>query len=456
MTATRTGRRAATRQIPAANHGALAWLRPLRHPGVVAGRRTIEFSVLLLLTLALTFVGLIMVLSASTVTGMQETGSPWTYLERQGLWAFVGLVAMGVVMRLDYRDIARFAPVLMAGTTVMLIAVLIPGVGISANGATRWLGVGPFTIQPSEFAKLSLGLFTADSHRSSGPFGARQPCGAGPGHVRGIVHVRPGASPAEPGHGDDHRCPGHDPALPRWCLGVVARIGHGLVYLRRLPPWRFRLRTAELASVPGAIRSTILMVPATKRSNHSSVSRRVASTASGLGAGRAKWGFLPFAHTDFIFSVIAEELGFIGGLMISLVLTLGSSCSACGWHWLPPTALVCCSLVASRRRLRCRAVINIGAAINVLPISGVTLLVCFDGRFVAHDEPCCDGRRIECRQTDRAMTQVATWAVIAGGGTSGHVHPGLAIAAEFLRRGRSKEEIHFIGSSRGARGAIDP
>ena len=166
MTATRSQRRASTRSNSSAGSKRDAkvgsWLQPLRNPSVVAGRRTIEFSVLLLLTLALTFIGLIMVLSASTVTGLSETGTPWFYLQRQGIWAVMGLVGMGVMMRLDYRDIARFAPMLMLVTLGMLIALLVPGTHrVTANGATRWLAVGPFTLQPSEFAKLALALFVA-------------------------------------------------------------------------------------------------------------------------------------------------------------------------------------------------------------------------------------------------------------------------------------------------------
>jgi cell division protein FtsW len=371
MTATRIGRRAATRNAPAGKIGALAWLRPLLHPGVVAGRRTIEFSVLLLLTLALTFVGLIMVLSASTVTGMQETGSPWTYLERQGLWAVVGLIAMGIVMRLDYRDIARFAPVLMAGTTVMLVALLVPGVGISANGATRWLGVGPFTIQPSEFAKLSLALFAADliarrSHMTHDNRAVLIP-------VMFVALITSSLVLLQPSQGTATIIVALAMILlflggvSAWSLGSVTV---GLLVMFAAMALSSPYRRARLSSwsdpfndPDGAGYQTVQSLVGVASGGVDGV---------GLGAGRAKWGFLPFAHTDFIFSVIAEELGFIGALMI-ILFYVGLVLFGMRVAFAAPDRLGMLLAGGITTAIAMQAFINIGAAINVLPISGVTL-----------------------------------------------------------------------------------
>ena len=373
MTATRTGRRAATRQAPTkkSDDGALTWLRPLRHPSVVAGRRTIEFSVLLLLTLALTFVGLIMVLSASTVTGLQETGTPWFYLQRQGIWAVLGLVCMGIVMRLDYRDIARLGPLLMIVTTGMLVALLIPGVGITANGATRWLGVGPFTVQPSEFAKLSLALFAADliarrSHLVHDNRAVMVPVMFVSLFIGGLVLMQPSQGTAT----------------------IIVAVGMILLFLGGVSVWSLGSVTVGLLSAFAALalsspyrraRISSWMDPFNdpEGAGYQTVQSLVGVASGeldgvGLGAGRAKWGFLPFAHTDFIFSVIAEELGFIGGLML-ILFYVGLVLFGMRVAFRAPDRLGMLLAGGITTAIAMQAFINIGAAINVLPISGVTL-----------------------------------------------------------------------------------
>lgn len=368
MTATRSGRRASQHRPTSA---ATSLLRPLRNPSVVAGRRTIEFAVLLLLTLALTFIGLIMVLSASTVTGLQETGTPWFYLQRQGIWAIVGLLAMSVVMRLDYRDLARFGPLLMVITTGMLVALLVPGVGITANGATRWLGVGPFTVQPSEFAKLALALFAADlisrrSHLIGDNRAVMIPIMLVTLTTGLLVLLQPSQGTATiivaiammmlfMG------------GVSIWSLGSVS-IGlvSAFVALAMLSPYR-RARLSSWSDPfldpDGAGYQTVQSLVGVASGGVDGV---------GLGSGRAKWGFLPFAHTDFIFSVIAEELGFIGGLTLILfyvfLVLFGMRVA-----FAAPDRLGMLLASGITCAIAMQAFINIGAAINVLPISGVTL-----------------------------------------------------------------------------------
>lgn len=377
MTATRSGRRAATRTgqaRPASRprkRSFGSWLAPLRNPSVVPGRRTIEFAVLLLLTLALTFLGLMMVLSASTVTGLQENGSPWFHLQRQGIWAVLGILVMSVVMRLDYRDLARFAPVMMIGTTGMLIALLVPGVGITSNGATRWLGIGPFTVQPSEFAKLALALFVADliSRRANLVHDNRAvlaPVMVVSLFIAGLVLLQPSQGTAT----------------------IIVAMGLILLYLGGVSVWSLGSVSIGLM---GLFMAFALMTPYRRArlmswrdpfndpdgAGYQTVQSLVGVASGGvdgvgLGAGRAKWGFLPFAHTDFIFSVIAEELGFIGALML-ILLYVGLVLFGMRVALAAPDRLGMLLAGGITSAIAMQAFINIGAAINVLPISGVTL-----------------------------------------------------------------------------------
>ena len=374
MTATRTGRRATTRQLTEPGGIRVVkhrWWRPLRHPSIVAGRRTIEFAVLLLLTLALTFIGLIMVLSASTVTGLEESGTPWYFLQRQGIWAALGLVAMGVVMRLDYRDMARFAPLLMVVTIALLVAVLVPTVGVSANGARRWLTIGPFTLQPSEFAKLSLALFCADliarrSHLVHDNRAVLTPVMLVALGTAALVVIQPSQGTATIivaiamvilfiG------------GVSIWSLGScsIGLMGVFIALAMFTPYRRARLDIwgDPFADPDGAGYQTVQSLVGVASGGIDGV---------GLGAGRAKWGFLPFAHTDFIFSVIAEELGFIGASALILFYVF-LAIFGMRVAFAAPDQLGTLLAGGITTAIVMQAFVNIGAATNVLPISGVTL-----------------------------------------------------------------------------------
>lgn len=362
---TRTTRRAESRTLER------KWWLPLLNPAEVPGRRTVEFAALLLLSVVLTFIGVMMVLSASTVTGLERSGTPWYFLQRQGMWAVLGLGVMLLVMRIDYRDVARSAPILLAITTVLLILVLVPNVGHTVNGATRWLVVGPLTIQPSEFAKLALALFCSSllarrahlvhDHRSV---------------LAPILVVALGLATLvilEPSQGS---------------ATIIVAIAMMLMFLSGVSVWSLGSVSIGLLSAFAAL---ALFTPYRRArllswsdpfadpdgAGYQSVQSLVGIANGGvdgvgLGAGRAKWGFLPEAHTDFIFSVVAEEFGFIGGcvlILLFVVLALVGVRVAMA----APDRLGMLIAGGITSGIVLQAFINIGATINVLPISGVTL-----------------------------------------------------------------------------------
>lgn len=117
---------------------------------------------LLLITLLLVGVGLAMVLSASSVLSLELHGTAYYYFVRQSLFAAVGLAAMAVLRHVDYRQLHRWAPLAAAVVAVLMLAVLLPRVGLTIQGARRWLDLGPLgTVQPSEAGKLAFALFLA-------------------------------------------------------------------------------------------------------------------------------------------------------------------------------------------------------------------------------------------------------------------------------------------------------
>ena len=284
-----------------------------------AGRR--NSGVLTMAFLSLTLFGLVMVLSASQVTSLYDSASPYSLFQKQVVWAVVGGVAFVVASRVDYRWLRPVAVPFLVITVLLLIAVLVPGVGRRINGSSRWLGVGPFAVQPGEFAKLAIVLFTADllSRRSKQmhrPDITIKPVMLIVGGLSGLLLLQPKLGTtiiiAAVGVIMLFVAGARLPHLFGWALagaGVAAIAAFGSEY-RRARLLSFRDPWADpLGDGLQTIQSWIGIASG-------------GIGGVGLGAGRAKWGFLPYAHSDFIFAIVAEELGFIGAGALVLAFTL--------------------------------------------------------------------------------------------------------------------------------------
>ena len=335
---------------------------------------TLLFSV----TIALDVIGLVMVLSASSVEALSQYGSSWVFFEKQLLWVALGGVAMAITMRVDYRHWRRFARPLMIVTSLLLLAVLVPHVGVNVSGSSRWLGFGTFRFQPSELAKLSLTLFAADllARRVEQTGQPRQALG---GVV--IAYLVTAAL--------IFRQPDMGTAL------VVSAIVLGLLFGAGMP----RVTMAKLtAGAVGAAfvlgmaepyrRARLLsfMHPWADRSTSGyQVVQSLVGLGSGgiagvgLGASRAKWGFLPNAYTDFIFAIIGEELGLIGAVM---VVGLFAAFAVVGLRVAKraPDRFGMLLAIGISVWVTSQAILNMGAVIGMLPVTGVPLpLVSFGG-----------------------------------------------------------------------------
>ncbi len=315
--------------------------------------------------------GLIMVGSASPLISLRLYGSPWSIFIRQTMWMGVGGAALAVFSRVDYRKWRTIRGPLVLVTMGLLVAVLVPHIGVTSGGSSRWIGFGMLQIQPSELMKLALAVFAADllarrSDRSSDPKMVIVP-------VLAVLSISGVLILKQPDMGT---------AL------VLSCIAFGILFMGGVPMGpilKILGAFAVLAVLVGLAdpyrRDRILsfLNPGANRSGTGyQVWQSLIGLGSGhvfglgLGGGREKWGTLPNAHTDFIFSVVGEELGLVGAaVLLGLFFALA-------WFGLraatrAPDRFGSLLAVGITTWVTSQAVINIGAVIGVLPVTGIPL-----------------------------------------------------------------------------------
>ena len=292
----------------------------------LAGKGSMDVP-FLLLTLLLTGIGLMMLFSASFPSAYYETGSAGYYFKRQAIFAAAGIVAMLVVGRFNYQRWRGAAKILMVLAIFLLLLVIIPGVGITKNNATRWLGIdGVLTFQPSEIAKLAVIVYFADSiskkkERMRDLREGVLPYGVWLAVIAVLMLLEPHLSGTIliVGTGAIMMAVG---GMPAWLIGAgvggVAAAAWGFV----------ALVDAGIISY-GASRINMWHNPWLDSSDdgYQMVQSLIAIGSggllgTGLGKGRQKFLYLPEESNDFIFSTVCEELGLIGASLILLVFAL--------------------------------------------------------------------------------------------------------------------------------------
>lgn len=342
-----------------------------------AARRSSRLTVGLLVPVGLlAVVGLGMILSASSVYALESHQDSLFYFKRQLMWLAAGVVGLAAAASLPVRWWRRLAFPSFVATLVLLVAVQL--MGTRAGGAERWLAVGPITLQPSEFAKLSTVLFLATvvSRREDSMHRFRDffwPVAGSVGVVGALVMVQPdlGTTLLIAAGGFAVLVASAAP------LGYVLSgglIGVGLATAAALlSPYRWQrvmsfldVNADPLGSGYQAMQSLVALGTG-------------GLFGIGLGASRARWSFLPNAHTDFIFSIVGEETGLAGTLAVVLLfatLTVAGTLAAlhCRDRFGRLVAIgITTWLVA-------QALVNVGGVTGILPITGVPLpFVSFGG-----------------------------------------------------------------------------
>ena len=327
--------------------------------------------VLLGVVLALLGIGFIMVYSSSAVRGYMLYDDPYHFIKMEIVWVAVGLAAMLISLRIDLRVLRKYVKPALLLAIVLLVAVKIPGIGREVNGAYRWIGLGPLSIQPSEVIKLTMVLVMAhllalDPHKI-------QSFRKGVLPILGLLGITAALIMLQPDLGTTLVVAattfflliaagarfGHIFALVGAGLGLVAAAIAAAPYRMRrilafLDPWAdplgngYQTIQALLALGPGGL------------------------FGLGLGQSRQKFLYLPENHTDFIFAMIGEELGFIGASLVILLFFLFV------WRGLrvamrAPDLFKGFLAVGLTAMVAIQAMINMGVVSGVLPVTGITL-----------------------------------------------------------------------------------
>ncbi|CUR54018.1 Cell division protein FtsW [metagenome] len=323
-------------------------------------------------------IGLIMVLSASSVWSYEKTGDAYLIAKRQLMWVAVGIPCAFIASRVPEHVLRRLAWPGYFLAIGLLGATQVPGLGTTINGNTNWLGVGPFVVQPSEIAKLALILWAAHIY-------ARK--------ERLLEDWKHCLVPVVPGVGLATLL-----VLVGGDLGtalVLFAILLGLLWVVGAPMRLFLLGISAisvvalwLASTSSERRQRLLTFTDPFQDFHDTgwqPAHGLYALASGgwfgqgIGASQQKWGYLPEAQTDYIFAVLGEELGLLGTLLI-LILFLTIAYAAVRVAVATEKPFVRYLSFGIVIWLLGQMIINVGMVLALLPVIGIPLpLVSYGG-----------------------------------------------------------------------------
>ena len=293
---------------------------------VLAGKGSMDLP-FLLLTLLLTGMGLAMLFSASFPFALYQYDDAYYIIKRQAVFAILGIAAMFVIARFNYQRWRGAAKLLLGLSFFLLTLVIIPGVGITVNRATRWLGIpGVLQFQPSEIAKLAVIVYFADSisKKREKMLDFREgivPYAIILGAIAVLMLLEPHLSGTIL-----IVCTGIMMMVVGGMQGWLVGVGFGGVGLVAV----LYVKAVEKGIISyGASRITMWHDPwlDTTNDGYQMVQSLIAIGSGGLlgvgfGRSRQKFLYLPERHNDFIFAVAAEELGLIGACIIMLVFAL--------------------------------------------------------------------------------------------------------------------------------------
>lgn len=341
------------------------------------GRTTPDFWMMVSI-LGLLAIGIVMVYSAGSVLAFHDYGDSFYFVKRQLLFAVLGLAAMFFMMNFDYRLLRKYAKIGLLLCFVLLIAVLIPGIGVVRGGARSWLGISSFGIQPSEFMKLGMILFLSywlskENYRITHfTRGLLPPLGV-IGLAFGLIMLQPDLGTGTVMLGAALLIVFTAGARIRHLAGLAGIGVLGFAGLILAAPYRLQRITAFLDPWSDPLGAGYQIIQSLYAIGPGGLA------GLGLGMSRQKYSYVPEPQTDFIFSILTEELGFIGGLLVLLLFLI------LVWRGMRVAmtlddafgSLLAVGIVGM---VAVQVVINIGVVIGMMPVTGITLpLISYGG-----------------------------------------------------------------------------
>lgn len=333
---------------------------------------------LLLCILGLLTIGMIMVYSAGSVLGFHDYGDSFYFVKRQMLFAGLGLVAMFFTANLDYHVWKKYAKAGLIICFGLLVIVLIPGIGVVRGGARSWLGISSFGIQPSEFMKLGMILFLS-KWLSNENFNITK-FGKGLLPPLGLIGLAFGLIMMQPDLGTGTVMLGASMMIVFTAGAKLSHLGFlglggvaGFAGLIIAAPYRLQRITAFLDPWSDPLGAGYQIIQSLYAIGPGGLG------GLGLGMSRQKYSYVPEPQTDFIFSILAEELGFIGGLIVLLLFLV------LVWRGMRvamtiPDRFGSLLAVGIIGMVAVQVVINIGVVIGMMPVTGITLpLISYGG-----------------------------------------------------------------------------
>jgi len=338
---------------------------------VGAPRKSVDL-ILLFLIVGLTLFGLIMMTSASSVVAERFRGDPYFFFKHQALYGGLGGVVafvIGIFMPYKYWRILALPGLILA--LILLVLVFIPGLRLEYGGASRWIGVGPLTLQPTEITKLAFIIYLAallerkgedirDFRKSVMPFLVIT------GLIGGLIALQPDIG----------------------TLFTIAAIAGAMVFASG-----FRFRHLAIIALAGAALFAVLLNTARYRLarvivflnpdlDQQGIGYQVAQSLLAVGTGgiwglgfgrsRQKYQYLPEPASDSIFAIIAEELGFVRSSIVLAIFAL------IGWRGFEialkaPDVFARLVAVGITSWILLQAFVNIGSILGILPLTGIPL-----------------------------------------------------------------------------------
>lgn len=315
-------------------------------------------------------VGLVMIYSASSIWAEYKTGNPYYYLLRQGLFFGVGFVGFIIASRIPYQFWLKQANKIFFACLLLLILVLIPGIGIVRGGARSWIGIGDFSIQPAEFMKLGLIIFTAKFlSKNKGILKKNRYFYAYMlfvGIIFGLILLQP-----DFGSGlimvmsivmllfvGEFQ-------LKNIVIGMIFALG-GLTLMILAAPYRLERIISFLNPWEDPLGSGFQIIQSLYAISPASL------FGYGLFKSKQKYFYLPEPGNDFIFAIIVEELGILGGILLillfAILIYLGYKLAKAS-----KDSFASYLVFGFTSLLMIQVFINIAVVIGLIPVTGVTL-----------------------------------------------------------------------------------